>query len=244
MERALLSDILHWTVFVSCPISSPAYGATLIEHSLIEVGLSGSVKVDSQVDAAQGKVEFAVIMWFGDSLKFKIFFDNGCNVVFFCFLLFSCTKNPGGHAGRRNLHGKNGELQRQSKESLFWGRRLRSSSTCGAFTSCFLFNSRVTSFKSVTRNQAWLLANPQKNCSRMSCLVWCTIHEIDEYYTCFFTWLFIIWFISIWGCCLLTDMMNSIHSSSPSMQRAITWSLTRLTRWKAASLLIRFISDC
>ncbi|XP_060938222.1 ribosome quality control complex subunit NEMF-like isoform X2 [Limanda limanda] len=29
------------------------YGATLIEHSLIEVGLSGSVKVDSQVDAAQ-----------------------------------------------------------------------------------------------------------------------------------------------------------------------------------------------
>uniref|UniRef100_A0A671V3P0 Ribosome quality control complex subunit NEMF n=1 Tax=Sparus aurata TaxID=8175 RepID=A0A671V3P0_SPAAU len=29
------------------------YGATLIEHSLIEVGLSGSVKVDSQADAAQ-----------------------------------------------------------------------------------------------------------------------------------------------------------------------------------------------
>ncbi|CAB1461125.1 unnamed protein product [Pleuronectes platessa] len=29
------------------------YGATLIEHSLIEVGLPGSVKVDSQVDAAQ-----------------------------------------------------------------------------------------------------------------------------------------------------------------------------------------------
>uniref|UniRef100_A0A8D3BM38 Ribosome quality control complex subunit NEMF n=1 Tax=Scophthalmus maximus TaxID=52904 RepID=A0A8D3BM38_SCOMX len=29
------------------------YGATLIEHSLIEVGLSGSVKVDNQVDAAQ-----------------------------------------------------------------------------------------------------------------------------------------------------------------------------------------------
>uniref|UniRef100_A0A7N8XT63 Ribosome quality control complex subunit NEMF n=1 Tax=Mastacembelus armatus TaxID=205130 RepID=A0A7N8XT63_9TELE len=30
------------------------YGATLIEHSLIEAGLSGSAKVDSQVDAAQG----------------------------------------------------------------------------------------------------------------------------------------------------------------------------------------------
>ncbi|XP_034713378.1 nuclear export mediator factor NEMF-like [Etheostoma cragini] len=29
------------------------YGSTLIEHSLIEVGLPGSVKVDSQVDAAQ-----------------------------------------------------------------------------------------------------------------------------------------------------------------------------------------------
>ncbi|XP_028250926.1 ribosome quality control complex subunit NEMF [Parambassis ranga] len=29
------------------------YGATLIEHSLIEVGLSGSVKVDSKVDAVQ-----------------------------------------------------------------------------------------------------------------------------------------------------------------------------------------------
>ncbi|KAG7511034.1 hypothetical protein JOB18_038635 [Solea senegalensis] len=29
------------------------YGATLIEHSLIEVGLAGSVKVDSQTDAAQ-----------------------------------------------------------------------------------------------------------------------------------------------------------------------------------------------
>ncbi|XP_040916388.1 nuclear export mediator factor NEMF-like [Toxotes jaculatrix] len=29
------------------------YGATLIEHSLIEVGLPGSVKVDSEVDAAQ-----------------------------------------------------------------------------------------------------------------------------------------------------------------------------------------------
>ncbi|XP_071757357.2 ribosome quality control complex subunit NEMF [Centroberyx gerrardi] len=29
------------------------YGATLIEHCLMEVGLSGSVKVDSQVDAAQ-----------------------------------------------------------------------------------------------------------------------------------------------------------------------------------------------
>lgn len=36
---------------------SQAYGATLIEHSLIEAGLPGSVKVDSQVDAAQGTVE-------------------------------------------------------------------------------------------------------------------------------------------------------------------------------------------
>lgn len=33
----------------------PAYGATLIEHSLMEVGLSGSVKVDS--DVAQGTDE-------------------------------------------------------------------------------------------------------------------------------------------------------------------------------------------
>lgn len=39
------------------PNTSPAYGATLIEHSLIEVGLPGSVKVDSEVDAAQGTVE-------------------------------------------------------------------------------------------------------------------------------------------------------------------------------------------
>lgn len=36
---------------------STAYGATLIEHSLLEAGLPGSVKVDSQVDAAQGIVE-------------------------------------------------------------------------------------------------------------------------------------------------------------------------------------------
>lgn len=34
-----------------------AYGATLIEHSLIEAGLPGSAKVESQVDAAQGIVE-------------------------------------------------------------------------------------------------------------------------------------------------------------------------------------------
>lgn len=40
-----------------CPNTFPAYGAILIEHSLIEVGLSGSVKIDSQVDAAQGTVE-------------------------------------------------------------------------------------------------------------------------------------------------------------------------------------------
>lgn len=40
-----------------------AYGATLIEHSLIEVGLPGSVKVDSQVDAAQGIVaQFDLIL--------------------------------------------------------------------------------------------------------------------------------------------------------------------------------------
>ncbi|XP_068436345.1 ribosome quality control complex subunit NEMF [Clinocottus analis] len=32
------------------------YGATLIEHSLIEVGLSGSVKVDGQVDAVAPKI--------------------------------------------------------------------------------------------------------------------------------------------------------------------------------------------
>lgn len=37
------------------PHTLPAYGATLIEHSLIEAGLLGSVKIDSQVDAAQGK---------------------------------------------------------------------------------------------------------------------------------------------------------------------------------------------
>lgn len=43
--------------FVSFPNTSPAYGATLIEHSLIEAGLPGSAKVDSKVDAAQGIVE-------------------------------------------------------------------------------------------------------------------------------------------------------------------------------------------
>lgn len=40
-----------------CVVASPAYGATLIEHSLIEVGLPGSVKVDNEVVAAQGTVE-------------------------------------------------------------------------------------------------------------------------------------------------------------------------------------------
>lgn len=39
------------------PISSSAYGATLIEHSLIEAGLPGSAKVGSQADVAQGTVE-------------------------------------------------------------------------------------------------------------------------------------------------------------------------------------------
>lgn len=39
---------------VLCLNTSPAYGATLIEHSLIEAGLPGSVKVDSEADAAQG----------------------------------------------------------------------------------------------------------------------------------------------------------------------------------------------
>lgn len=39
---------------ISFPIFSPEYGATLIEHSLIEVGLSGSVKVDAQTDPSQG----------------------------------------------------------------------------------------------------------------------------------------------------------------------------------------------
>lgn len=43
--------------FMSLPNTSPAYGATLIEHSLIEAGLPGSVKVDSQVEASQGRVE-------------------------------------------------------------------------------------------------------------------------------------------------------------------------------------------
>lgn len=43
--------------FVSLPNTSPAYGATVIEHSLIEAGLPGSVKIDSQVDAAQGRVD-------------------------------------------------------------------------------------------------------------------------------------------------------------------------------------------
>lgn len=42
----------HWPCF-DCV--QPAYGATLIEHSLMEVGLPGSVKVDS--DVAQGAVE-------------------------------------------------------------------------------------------------------------------------------------------------------------------------------------------
>lgn len=32
-----------------------AYGATLIEHSFIEAGLPGSIKVDSQENAAEGE---------------------------------------------------------------------------------------------------------------------------------------------------------------------------------------------
>lgn len=39
------------------PNTSSAYGATLIEHSMIEVGVPGSAKVDSQSEVAQGTVE-------------------------------------------------------------------------------------------------------------------------------------------------------------------------------------------
>ena len=38
----------------------PAYGGTLIEHCLMEVGLSGNIKVDSQEETAQGTVLFDV----------------------------------------------------------------------------------------------------------------------------------------------------------------------------------------
>lgn len=43
--------------YILGPNTSSAYGATLIEHSLIEVGLPGSAKVDSQTDIAQGTGE-------------------------------------------------------------------------------------------------------------------------------------------------------------------------------------------
>lgn len=46
---------------ILCPDTYSAYGATLIEHSLIEVGLPGSAKIDSQADAAQGTVEMWLI---------------------------------------------------------------------------------------------------------------------------------------------------------------------------------------
>lgn len=48
----LLRQTLNHNIYF--PIFSPEYGATLIEHSLIEVGLSGSVKVDAQADPSQG----------------------------------------------------------------------------------------------------------------------------------------------------------------------------------------------
>lgn len=48
----LLRQTLNHNIYF--PIFSPEYGATLIEHSLIEVGLSGSVKVDAQTDPSQG----------------------------------------------------------------------------------------------------------------------------------------------------------------------------------------------
>lgn len=41
----------------------PAYGATLIEHSLIEVGLPGSVKVDGQVDAGIVEEIKMIVLW-------------------------------------------------------------------------------------------------------------------------------------------------------------------------------------
>lgn len=37
-----------------------AYGATLIEHCLIEVGLSGLVKIDGQFDVTRGKLWYLV----------------------------------------------------------------------------------------------------------------------------------------------------------------------------------------
>lgn len=35
---------------------SPAYGAALIEHSLMEAGLPGSLKIDGQTDISEGTV--------------------------------------------------------------------------------------------------------------------------------------------------------------------------------------------
>lgn len=49
------------TNYILCPNTSSAYGATLIEHSLIEAGLSGSAKVDNQTNVAEGTGEMWLI---------------------------------------------------------------------------------------------------------------------------------------------------------------------------------------
>lgn len=62
--------------FFSFPNASTAYGATLIEHSLIEAGLSGSIKIDSQVDSAQGIVgqleTILFLLYFSTNLQLNL----------------------------------------------------------------------------------------------------------------------------------------------------------------------------
>uniref|UniRef100_A0A8C5AQI2 Ribosome quality control complex subunit NEMF n=1 Tax=Gadus morhua TaxID=8049 RepID=A0A8C5AQI2_GADMO len=59
---------IRFSIALSNPFTQ-SYGATLIEHCLIEVGLSGAVKVDSQAHAAQG------MSWYSQPETFNLLFD-------------------------------------------------------------------------------------------------------------------------------------------------------------------------
>ncbi|XP_034432358.1 nuclear export mediator factor NEMF-like [Hippoglossus hippoglossus] len=65
------------------------YGATLIEHSLIEVGLSGSVKVDSQVDAAQVAPKILEAMQVAETYMEKTANFSGKG-----YIIQKCDKKP------------------------------------------------------------------------------------------------------------------------------------------------------
>lgn len=71
------------------------YGATLIEHSLIEAGLPGSVKVDSQVDAAQAAPKILEAMQIAETYleKTENFSGKG-------YIIQKSEKKPGLIPGR------------------------------------------------------------------------------------------------------------------------------------------------